>query len=924
MPPCCFLPRNNINLFRTPDSGIASVGSTVTVWAQVYEDVGAETPAIGIPLSMQVYAPDYSSIGTYTSTTNNTGMARFDFPISLQSGDNSIMVSNDDLGGLIKTTDFMGRGGTVRNIILNTVPSYPVYADGTSSYLLRMWAQDSGGNPVDGQDIQIVKNGDFVYAETATTNAYGYAEMNLGASNNVHNDVITVSTTNYAGGNTTYVNNTTTVSYIAGLPTHIELVANPNVVASRNITTPPGMADVHNTTIVAMVMDQWEHPIDKEPVTITSLNSTLGNMSAPYSGFTHDGGEFDSQFSLGYAINDSDMTIGAPILATCVNASQGVNLSSTTNVLYTNSPYLTVNSTINPRSNIAVNDKINASITIKAIGWKTGVSTKSSNYSIEMIFDSSGSMDWLSTTIYPTNGEPLQNTMSDDGAEHLIGTYPNDGTSPIQIMLSSPYRNFDNDSYYYNLHVIGPNGYNKYGTRSNNENYLVINSAVAGSYKIYGMFNYGGAQGGYPQYSSMVLKNPTRLGDGGAMSNSAAKLAASSFIDGRTGDQVGIVWFNDTQYDNYNRVTCPASGIAKTLTVVNTATRPSFNVTLSSLNANAGTNIGAGIQKARDDFNNSIVPASNKRIAIILSDGYSQHPDQDIAQARAANKEGITIYTIGMGMPDEATLQSIAYSPNLSTNGTYTKVVSDVGLTKAYQIISDLNSNNLTDVAAVNSQLMVVTNCSVAYGPDTEYVPGSARVAWPNGTISSIEPTIIDNGTWYSLYWAPGNLTFNDTWTVHYQLNVSRAGLLLPISNQSSVSFDSPSSDGSGGMITTTEHFGNGAILTNNTTNMTPMGQPLNPVLNSPKTGDILNTTSSQINWSVTYTVADGNYYTYAQYRKVGDIAWNNLGVKGPYSANMTISMAWNTGILQNGDYEVQAKAYDGTYTGESEIHVSR
>ena len=905
-----FLPRNNLNLVRTPSSGIAAIGSSVVVIAEFYEDPINNIPAVNIPLTLQVYAPDLTPLGTYSNYTNSTGMAKFTFPLSQAAGDNTISVSNSDLGGLLMSTDFMGEGGLVSSIVLSTTPSSPIYADGSTSYLLKIWAKDSGGNPVSDQVINVYKNGDQLYTWKPTaTNAYGYTELDLGSSTYVHTDLITANTTNYNGSIVSYVTNSINVTYQAGAPSQIQVFANPNIVATSDIQTPPGMPAVNQTSVIAMVLDQWGHSLDGQPVTISIANGniTLGNFTNP-TGTTNDDGIFQSQFALGYNVQNTSGAV--PIQAASSSLSPQLCY-----INYTNSPYLTLNSTITPRNNLSVNDTIDVKVTIRAIGWQQqSTTTRGGNYSFEMIFDSSGSMDWLSNTTYPVNGTPDSGTMAaiqyyysrytaiDSTDWHLIDTFNNPTKQTIQIMLSSNYRDYYNGSYYY-LKVVGPTG--TYATdpaedstnvaeNSANENFVMITNATAGAYKIYGAFEQGSVSN--TQYNAMVLTQPKRLGSKSDGMTTAARLAASQFIDTRYGDRIGIVWFN-TSY-----------GTAETMTLVNNTTRPSFNNSMLRLSANGGTDIGDGIQAARNDFNKSKnLVNGTKKIAIILTDGYSQYPDNDIAQAKQAAGENITIYTIGMGMPDSATLGAIANA----TGGTYNRTTNSSGLFAAYQSISNIcGGNNLTDIITTNATLLIATNCSVAMGPDTRYIPGSAVITYQNGTSAQVEPVITDNGTFYSLSWIPGTFSFNDTWSVDYKLKILRNGSIQPITNQSYVSFNG---------INETFVTQNLTVLNNGTpTNTT---SPLWITLTYPMNGFTIDTSSSHIDWFANYTVAGGNYYTYAQYRKVGDTTWNNMGIKGPYSSNTTFSIVWNTGLLQNGDYQVQAKAYDGTYTNQTVIN---
>ncbi len=105
---------------------------------------------------------------------------------------------------------------------------------------------------------------------------------------------------------------------------------------------------------------------------------------------------------------------------------------------------------------------------------------------------------------------------------------------------------------------------------------------------------------------------------------------------------------------------------------------------------------------------------------MLLTDGYSQYPDEDIAAAQEAAAQNITIFTVGIGMPDEDTLNQIA----TITNGSYTKVSSLPDLVNAFSAIA----NNITDVAGYDISMNTFTNysnVSNTLSPDTVYMPNT-------------------------------------------------------------------------------------------------------------------------------------------------------------------------------------------------------
>ncbi len=111
-----------------------------------------------------------------------------------------------------------------------------------------------------------------------------------------------------------------------------------------------------------------------------------------------------------------------------------------------------------------------------------------------------------------------------------------------------------------------------------------------------------------------------------------ASLAILDFVQKLEGDRVGLLPFAGTAY-----LMCPL-----------TIDYDAFLHSLSNVNTDliplGGTNLAAVIEKAVQTLNN----AANHKILIILTDGENLQGDA-IQAAEAAAKEGLTIYTIGVG-----------------------------------------------------------------------------------------------------------------------------------------------------------------------------------------------------------------------------------------------------------------------------------
>lgn len=115
-----------------------------------------------------------------------------------------------------------------------------------------------------------------------------------------------------------------------------------------------------------------------------------------------------------------------------------------------------------------------------------------------------------------------------------------------------------------------------------------------------------------------------------------AKLAVKDLLRVMQDDKVGLVAFSGTSF-----LQCPLTvdynAFTGTLDALNTGTIP-----------RGGTAIGAAIATARNAFKSG---SDGKKILIIITDG-ENHEGDPVSQAKAALKDGINVYTIGIGSPE--------------------------------------------------------------------------------------------------------------------------------------------------------------------------------------------------------------------------------------------------------------------------------
>lgn len=186
-----------------------------------------------------------------------------------------------------------------------------------------------------------------------------------------------------------------------------------------------------------------------------------------------------------------------------------------------------------------------------------------------------------------------------------------------------------------------------------------------------------------------------------------AKLEVSSFIDKLKGDKVGVLTFAGDSF-----VQCP-------LTLDYNAAKMFLSIIEPGMMPRPGTAIGDAIRRAAKSF---IKKQRKHKVLVLLTDG-EDHDTKPVEAAQEAKKEGVIIYTIGIGTAkgepiplvdeagkvagykkdksgevvmsklDEVTLQKIA----LVTDGKYYHATaSEFELDKIYDEISRMEKKELS------------------------------------------------------------------------------------------------------------------------------------------------------------------------------------------------------------------------------------
>ena len=169
----------------------------------------------------------------------------------------------------------------------------------------------------------------------------------------------------------------------------------------------------------------------------------------------------------------------------------------------------------------------------------------------------------------------------------------------------------------------------------------------------------------------------------------ATKAVASSFIEKRVGDRIGLILFADQAY-----VQVP---LTFDRTTVNILLQEAFTGLAGQATA-IGDAIGLAVKrvsKQRDDktsSSNILKNISDDRVLILLTDGVSNRGEiTPLKAAELAAKKGLKIYTVGIGNRgsrelDEMTLQKIAQI----TGGQYFRAYTTADLMKIYSLLDQL------------------------------------------------------------------------------------------------------------------------------------------------------------------------------------------------------------------------------------------
>lgn len=829
---------------------VSSNGVTVGTDVKVTTTVSIGGNHYITPITYYVTKPGNTTQTFYTNTYSN-GTAFYNVTIGTIYGMNYIVGCVDKLG-IYYTSAVWGINGAPATITLTKTPiginhdtGGNVFADGTSVYLLEAAVKDAKGNPVPSVNVNFIDS--YGGSWTVLTDDYGLADIDSGASNFVRSSAVIAKES---------INNNTasvTLNYVAGPPAMINIRAIPNVIASSNVSDIAG-TEIHGTNISAILTDNWYNPIAGKQISfsVVTASPSKGTITWNVVNNTDSTGTAYSYLLLNKSYNGTDKDFGTVTVEADLASS---TIKGYGNIIFTTNSFLGVQTSIKPK-NATLNNNITVSVNITGIGWMTN-STWNDVYLLQ---DISSSMAWMadidqnsSFDISGVNNSTTHVTGYKDsmGIEHgtipagtnwnnnsqwyYVGTYHLSAATKAWVnkwdpMFGWDWRNYlpgtgggtgsgntfylmrvltpDNKAYEPNF-VTTPAGYTHkdmspgYGLTETI--WTADDTLATGDYKIYAYYQKGTVAGA-SEYRLSIETNENRIG--------SAQKALDAFVDNtQFGNRVGFIPYDAN------------AETGQSLTYLNrTSDKTGLKTTINSKTIGSGTNTYLGIQAALDSFNASSKDPKVHRSIVLVTDGYSYNPGNDLAEAAVASAMGVKIYTIGIGACDVDTLQTLADN----TGGSFYLAANANDLATQFAALA----NNMNAQIAVNSSINLLADRSLVnstYMNNTEFVPGSSWIVSTKHPIKySMEPgqPVISNDTnTYSLTWYPGAINISDYWDLTYNLTIKTMGdngTVYPILGQSNIWFQRPD-----GTTTTSLIDKNGVKVSPNDSAMTKLGEDI-------------------------------------------------------------------------------------------------
>lgn len=243
-----------------------------------------------------------------------------------------------------------------------TPPTLP--ADGTSKFTIIYSLLDRYDNPTNLQWVWVntsVPGEEYQFK----TNALGQISITYGPRSSIGVIYITAK----AVGNTS-VTISQDVEFVSTTATNMEITANPETMASRDVDP------LITSDVTAAVTDVMGNPVENEtvffsmgavrypggPYNVTSLPSLTGNSSIT---------DADGLATVSFIPGSFSTTNSTSATGNCTITAMWGNVSKNILVTWKNYPYLSIKTSLNPQT-VLVNETVDVTIAFKGDGWALG------------------------------------------------------------------------------------------------------------------------------------------------------------------------------------------------------------------------------------------------------------------------------------------------------------------------------------------------------------------------------------------------------------------------------------------------------------------------------------------------------------------------------------------------------------------------
>ena len=322
---------------------------------------------------------EYNSLrlSNLTSITGIDGIASTVFTTDKRAGENTvnITVSNTSLTTEITIT---GLADIVDGLFFTRSPTF-AYANNQDTYSLTGQAIDQFLNPII-PDVSPITEQIVFYSGNSSAilplNEEGKANIKIGPTPYVENVNITATYRNSNGY--TNITNSTTLEFIAGDLSHLDMYASPDTVLAQ------GLNGTHESTVKVIALDQWGHILPGIDLTVSTTNATVGHLLMDNINATSVNAKTNAfgKATLKFVCSE------VPGNTTIVAAAGNVNASAVVTVK--NVPFLNAYIDVEPESRLKSGQVVNVT-TVVSFEGNLPVTRPASN--AMLVLDRSGSMD---------------------------------------------------------------------------------------------------------------------------------------------------------------------------------------------------------------------------------------------------------------------------------------------------------------------------------------------------------------------------------------------------------------------------------------------------------------------------------------------------------------------------------------------------